>query len=153
MISFLLISFVLWWKSCHFYENLGLCTDGKVRLRGSTNVLIGRVEVCVNGTWTTVCDEYWDDNDARVICQQLGHSPYGNNFIVITMIIVFQEQLLLMALSSLITILLVYMELIVLGVKVHCSNVLFISLFKMYPTLSVPIMMLVSSVNVSLQYL
>ena len=55
----------------------GVCTDGKIRLQGSTNVLVGRVEVCVNGTWTTVCDEHWDDNDARVICQQLGYSPYG----------------------------------------------------------------------------
>ena len=56
----------------------GVCIDGKVSLQGTNKALIGRVEVCVNGTWTTVCDEHWDDNDARVICQQLGHSPYGN---------------------------------------------------------------------------
>lgn len=57
-----------------------MCTDGKVRLRGSTNELIGRVEVCVNGTWSTVCDQDWNDNDAAVICRQLGHSSYGKNY-------------------------------------------------------------------------
>ena len=64
--------------------HIGVCTDGKVRLQGSSNVLVGRVEVCVNGTWTTICNEHWDDNDARVICQQLGHSPYGNITLILT---------------------------------------------------------------------
>ena len=59
-----------------------VCTDGKIHLHGSTNVFVGRVEMCVDGTWTTICDEYWDDNDARVICQQLGHSPYGKLTII-----------------------------------------------------------------------
>ena len=58
------------------------CTSGKIRLAGSSIPLRGRLEVCVNKTWGTICDDFWDNRDASVVCRMLGYSPYGKVVIV-----------------------------------------------------------------------
>ena len=39
---------------------------------GGGNPLEGRVEICINNAWGTVCENAFDQDDADVICRQLG---------------------------------------------------------------------------------
>ena len=47
----------------------------------------GRVDVCLNHTIGAVCDDdYWGYEDASVVCQQLGFSPYGQSTIMLLLL-------------------------------------------------------------------
>lgn len=51
------------------------CTTGALRLAGlGSNSSSGRVEMCYNGQWGTVCDYLWDTNEATIACKQLGYN-------------------------------------------------------------------------------
>ncbi|GLC43450.1 hypothetical protein PLESTB_001558500 [Pleodorina starrii] len=51
-------------------------SEGAVRLRDSDNLDWGRVEFCHAGQWGSICHDGWDDQEATVVCRQLGY-PYG----------------------------------------------------------------------------
>ena len=50
------------------------CPDGDVRLRDGEQENEGRVEICIDNQYGTICDDLWDNKDAAVICGQLGFS-------------------------------------------------------------------------------
>ena len=60
-----------------------------MRLVGGNSYLEGRVEVCDNGAWGTVCDNYWDFRDATVVCRELGHSIFGEHQPIIIIVLLF----------------------------------------------------------------
>ena len=53
------------------------CSDGDIRLMGGQNSLEGRVEICLSNNYTRVCDDLWDEQDAKVVCRQLNYTGPG----------------------------------------------------------------------------
>jgi hypothetical protein len=49
-----------------------VCAQGDIRLQGGFAAGQGRVEVCNENVWGTVCDDAWSGVDAAVACRQLG---------------------------------------------------------------------------------
>ena len=54
-----------------------VCNNGDIRLAGSSIAGRGRVEICWNQVWGTVCDDLWSSFDATVACRQLGFTTTG----------------------------------------------------------------------------
>ncbi|XP_061088847.1 deleted in malignant brain tumors 1 protein-like isoform X1 [Conger conger] len=56
---------------CNHGEDAGVICSG-VRLVGGTDLCSGRVEVHHGSSWGTVCDADFDQQDAEVVCRELG---------------------------------------------------------------------------------
>lgn len=56
---------------------VGSCNDTSVRLINGQTETEGTVELCRNGAWGTVCDDFWDNREAEVVCRQLGFQTEG----------------------------------------------------------------------------
>ena len=60
------------------------CTLGDLRLAGGQSVNEGRVEICINGVWGTVCgDRYWSSDDVRFVCRLMGFYSYGGTQLLV----------------------------------------------------------------------
>ena len=56
------------------------CEEGEVRLEDGTHESNGRVEICQNGIWGSVCsDTMWGVEDACIVCRQLQFTLDGTN--------------------------------------------------------------------------
>ena len=53
------------------------CTNGSLRLVGGITENEGRVEICYNNQWGTVCDNSFSNIIAKVVCRQLGYPSIG----------------------------------------------------------------------------
>ena len=52
------------------------CSNGDIRLVNGTNQLEGRLEICINNVWGTVCSQGFTADDADVVCNQT-RLPYN----------------------------------------------------------------------------
>ena len=51
--------------------------DGDIRLIGGSYPWEGRVEIYSFGTWGTITDSDWTNDDAQVVCRKMGYYKPG----------------------------------------------------------------------------
>ena len=61
------------------FLHIASCKTGQLRIVGGNIANEGRVEICMNNVWGTVCDDSWGSADATVVCRELGYSAQGED--------------------------------------------------------------------------
>lgn len=68
-------------SDCTHFEDASVrcqgCVTDDIRLIGGSQPFEGRVEICRNNVWGTVCDDSFGVPDATVACRQAGFSIFG----------------------------------------------------------------------------
>ena len=72
--SFHIIFSLIFYVICHADAQYRY---GDIRLVGGSYQWEGRVEIFISGTWGTITDSEWTNNDAQVVCRKLGHFRPG----------------------------------------------------------------------------
>ena len=52
---------------------LAVCEEGNIQLVNGSVPNEGRVEICSNSNWGTVCNDDRGYSEAKVVCRQLGY--------------------------------------------------------------------------------
>lgn len=74
-----------------YFESFSVCDDGELRIvdysetrtNSSYGSMEGSVEICISNTYGGICDTFWDNLDALVVCKQLGFSTNGIHAVVL----------------------------------------------------------------------
>ena len=51
-----------------------MCVDGDIRLVNGELPTEGTILICKDGAWGTVCDDFFDQAEAQVVCRKLGYT-------------------------------------------------------------------------------
>ncbi|XP_064397350.1 neurotrypsin-like [Halichondria panicea] len=63
--------------NCRNGNSQACSIDGAMRLVGGSTVSEGRLEICHNGQWGTICNQGWTDSRAAQVCSTLGLPTYN----------------------------------------------------------------------------
>ena len=65
---------------CYILVVTEYCEDGDIQVElNASGLPIGRVLICQNENWGTLCVDGWSDDDASVVCARLGHPRKGQD--------------------------------------------------------------------------
>ena len=56
-----------------------MCSDWDLRLVNGSVLKEGRVEVCFNNTYGSICHDHWSGEDAQVVCRHLGYNSENSS--------------------------------------------------------------------------